>query len=977
MAVAEIQFESEKERAKEFVKRWQKQLSEVEKDKGERQFAQVFWIDLYETFAGSYEPDVFEQETSGGKYPDVCSLKCGFIAEQKSKGINLDTPELRGKEKVTPFEQAMNYYKEMVQEEKPIKTIVTCNFETFRFYDVTTKAGRNGRIAEECVLEEIPEKLELFKELFRGKRIKAKFSILDEESTKEVAKSVSKFYNILERGIDDLFKEAKADEDLELKKAYKAQIPMIVMRTVFCLFANNTSDDLGKIFKNDEFETFINKTDPESLGKSLFDLFLCLNTKKEPEFERLRAGVSRTLWNFPYVDGGLFAKVPPTPFTAFPDKAYTALRELLDFKDWDEIDISVFGTIMDNAFPHDERREGGMYYTSKKGIQKVIEPLFMDPLREEFEKIKAVKDWTEQHDKLTAFHDKLTQLQFFDPSCGSGNFLTEAFMELRELEDDVIELENSSAHDLDKDIKISLSQFHGIEINEYVTELAKLALQIAREQALEKSYARFKETAKAPQFIPLKKNVEGIICGNSLEIDWLTLVKPSSNLFIFGNPPYAGAHITKDGKNTQKKELEDVFGALPYSELDYCAAWYYKAAKFLDHSGGTFAFLSTNSVTEGIQVLKLFKPIMNMGWRISFAYPSFSWSNEGATVTVCIIGMSQSPNTYPKLWDNKGFKEVKNITPYELLEAPTMFVENKTTPISILPDVCMGSQPIDGHDKNINGVILEGLVLEDETKRNEALKNSVITEAKKQGRDYVRLYLGGNELIHNKSRWCLWLVDSTREDRQKSKFLKKRIEEVEEYRKTAKSPVKASPWLFANDRQPDCNYLAIPAQFSEKRSYFTADFLNKNVIASNTLYVASDPDGFAFSVIESSMFMAWQDLVGGRLKTDNRFSNTLVWNTFPLPELTKEQKDRIIDGGRKVLESRALIRKKDPTASLADMYSEPAVLDPDLEKNLLKAHEALDKAVDSVFSNKPLKSEEERQKVLFEAYGKIKEAEEK
>lgn len=953
MAVAEIQFESEKERAKEFVKRWQKQLSEVEKDKGERQFAQVFWIDLYETFAGSYEPDVFEQETSGGKYPDVCSLKCGFIAEQKSKGINLDTPELRGKEKVTPFEQAMNYYKEMVQEEKPIKTIVTCNFETFRFYDVTTKAGRNGRIAEECVLEEIPEKLELFKELFRGKRIKAKFSILDEESTKEVAKSVSKFYNILERGIDDLFKEAKADEDLELKKAYKAQIPMIVMRTVFCLFANNTSDDLGKIFKNDEFETFINKTDPESLGKDLFDLFLCLNTKKEPEFERLRAGVSRTLWNFPYVDGGLFAKVPPTPFTAFPDKAYTGLRELLDFKDWDEIDISVFGTIMDNAFPHDERREGGMYYTSKKDIQKVIEPLFMDPLREEFEKIKAVKDWTEQHDKLTAFHDKLTQLQFFDPSCGSGNFLTEAFMELRELEDDVIELENSSAHDLDKDIKISLSQFHGIEINQYVTELAKLALHIAREQALEKSYARFKETAQAPQFIPLKKDVEGIICGNSLEIDWLTLVKPSSNLYVFGNPPYSGINVQND---EQRKEMEVIFGDRPHSKLDYCAAWYYKAAKFLNHSGASFSFLSTNSVTQGAQVPQLFAPILDMGWRISFAYPSFKWDNKGAMVTVCIIGMIQNVTCSPELWNSEKLERVGNISPYELLDAPTVFIKARTTPISKLLPMDYGSSPLEGNF----------LTPKDGSLEKEAETDPIVAK-------YMHPYLGSEELIHNKKRYCLWMAnDFNPSDIVKSKFLRERVEAVKKFRQDSKRTQTRKraqvPYEFGEVRQPDADYMAIPVVFSEKREYFLAGYEDKNTIASNALFTCEDPEGLAFSVIESSMFMAWQDLVGGRLEMRRRFSNTLVWNTFPLPELTKEQKDRIIEGGREVLEARALY----PQSALCDLYNPSPV-----PKELIKAHEALDKAVDAIFSDKPLRSEEERQKVLLEAYGKIKEAEEK
>ncbi|MBQ1804147.1 MAG: class I SAM-dependent DNA methyltransferase, partial [Bifidobacteriaceae bacterium] len=522
-------------------------------------------------------------------------------------------------------------------------------------------------------------------------------------------------------------------------------------------------------------------------------------------------------------------------------------------------------------------------------------------------------------------------------------------MELRALEDEVIDLENS-VHDLDKEVKVSLSQFHGIELNPYAAMVAKTALQIAREQALEKSYQWFKDTVSAPpHFLPLKDETKGIVCGNALTMDWSDLVTPSKDLFIFGNPPFAGAHIAKEEASTQKKEMEEVFGGLPSAELDYCAAWYYKAAVFLNGSGARFAFVSTNSITQGVQVEGLFKPIFELGWRISFAWPSFEWDHrKDAVVTVVIIGFTQKEDEPSRLfdliedgefdWENgAGFEviEVDNITPNNLQALPTAFVNPRRTPIAKLPEAHFGSQHIDGG----------GLLLKDRAEYEEAKKDLIAAK-------YVRKYLGSEELIHGKDCWCLWLVNSTPEDRKHSKFLRERIEQVRQYRQGAKTEIKAPDWEFATIRQPECNYLAIPRHFSENRDYFTAGYEPEDVIASDALFTVEDPDCFAFSVIESSMFMAWQSLVGGRIKEDYRFSNTLVWNTFPLPKLTKDQQDRIIEGGAKVLEARANY----PDASLAALY-DPANMPSDLKK----AHEALDKAVDSVFSNKPLESEEERQ----------------
>ena len=608
----------------------------------------------------------------------------------------------------------------------------------------------------------------------------------------------------------------------------------------------------------------------------------------------------------------------------------------------------------DRDYAHECRRENGIYYTSKENIQKVINPLFMDDLRHELEEIKKTGDFKKQRSDLEAFHKKLSQLQFFDPACGSGNFLTETYMELRALEDEVIGLESSTSHNLNNEIKVSLSQFHGIELNPYAVTVARTALQIAREEALERSYARFSDLQSVTlSFLPLKDELKGIVCGNALEINWEDLVTPSPDLFIFGNPPFVGDY---NKSKEQQKELENIFAPYPAGKLDYCSAWYYNAAKFLNGSGSRFAFVSTNSVTQGVQVEKLFKPIFDLGWKISFAWHSVLWDND-ASVYVVIIGFTQEEGDTPRIfdliedeefdWENRtGFeaKEVENISPNNLQALPTVFVSKKGKPISELPLCVLGNMFADKGN----------LILKNQAEKDAADGDSIAAK-------YVRKYLDAHDLINGGMRWCLWLVDSTPEERKKSPVLRKALEGVKEARKNGEWKEKPI-WLPVSEHQPDCDYLAIPRHFSKNRECFTAGYESPDVIASDALFTVEDPDGFAFSVIESSMFMAWQNLVGGRLGMSRRFSNTLVWNTFPLPKLTKDQKDRIIEGGAKVLEARANY----PKSSLADLY-DPDNMPPDLRK----AHEALDKAMDSVFSNNPLKSEEERQKALLKAYEKM------
>ncbi|MBR4399734.1 MAG: class I SAM-dependent DNA methyltransferase [Aeriscardovia sp.] len=765
--------------------------------------------------------------------------------------------EIRQGEEVTPFQQALRYRGALTAPDiASVRTIVTSNFDQFWFYDLMTEEGLKGTPCVKVSLEELPESLDYFKNLFGGEEVKKQFGILNPEYTALAAEKVKELYKMLVEGL-----KGKTRLSESAKEKFEEKIPLIVMRIVFLLFADNTSTDIGKIFQHNQFKTFINKsTDPKHFTRDLMELFKCLNIENDEE--RADELIPEELICFPYVDGGLFEE--KISFPDFSEEAVKKVRDLAnDFKQWDEIDISVFGPIMDCVFSEEDRRQGGIYYTSRENIQKVINPLFMDDLRAEFEGIKQIKGHEEKQEKLKAFHEKLSRLQFFDPACGSGNFLTETYMELRFLEDEVIGLENT-VHDLDKEIKLSLSQFHGIELNHYAAMVARTALQIAREQALERSYEWFKDAVSTPpHFLPLKDKAKGIVCGNALTMDWSDLVTPSKDLYVFGNPPFAGDYNKSE---KQQKELDDVFAPYPAGKLDYCAAWYYKAAKFLDGSGARFAFVSTNSVTQGVQVEGLFKPVFDLGWKILFAWPSVLWDrSKDAAVYVVIIGFTQDESSSPRLYEvvegeefdwesGAGFEavEVENISPNNLEALPTAFVSRKNKPLSELPDCLKGNEPDS-----------KALILNSEAEYEEAEKDPIAAK-------YVREYIGAEGLIHGKNRWCLWLVDSTPEDRRKSKFLRKRIEATKEARKS-----ESDPWLFGTIRQPDATYLAIPRHFSEGRDYFTAGYESPEVIASNALFTVEDPSGFAFSCLETSMFMAWQDLVGGRLELLFKFFSFL------------------------------------------------------------------------------------------------------
>lgn len=923
------------ERVEDFARNWKNE----NKSDRERPLYQVLWIDLADLFTGNHQKLEFEKETAKGGFADVYSQKYSFIVEQKKPGTNLDKPEKRRDIWVTPFEQAKGYDDDLPKGEK-VSTIVISNFDTFRFYDMTIPEGLRGEAYAECTWGEIPQKLELFEKLFKqGEKPGEEWSILDVEHTEEAADGISDLYQSLLEGIEE-------DKDLgeEEKKKYEDEIPLIIMRIVFLLFANSTSDKLGAIFKNHEFASFLSDTDEVHLSADLITLFKCLNI--DGSSARAKAHIPPYMRNFPYVDGELFSFKDLNGeeidwFPVFPASVYKSLNNLIsNFKDWDRIDISVFGTIMDQAFKGEYRHEHGIYNTSKANIQKVIEPLFMGRLRAELRKIEEIENYEEKQGKLRSFHEKLGQLQFLDPACGSGAFLIESFLELRDLEDKVIRLENAN-YNLDIDVKVSLSQFHGIELDEYAAMIARTSLYVAREQALKRSYSRFRDSA-APHFLPLKDEVKGIVRANALEKDWGEVVTLSPDLYVFGNPPYLGYD---DQTSSQVGDLKSVFGKNYYGEFDYCAAWTFKAAKSLNGSGAHFAFVTTSSIVQGTQVTPLFEPIFNMGWRISFAYTPFMWDRSDAAVAVVIIGMTQKMGSMPLLYKeaSKELEPVENISQY-LTDLPTVFIKKDKNPN--MPKIFTGSIAATGRG--------EGFALKDLAAKEEAESDPWIAK-------YVRPLMGGHDLIHGTQHWCLWLVGSTPRERKNSKFWQKRALIIEEARKGKKYEGKPI-WEFGEDRQPSVDYLAIPRTFTEKMLYFPAGFLKAEVIADSGLCTCTDTPEFAFGIVESLIFMAWQDLIGGRLKKDKRAGADTTWYTFPLPKLEEDQKDRIIERGREILDARALYSDSD----LSDLYS-PQNMPADLKK----AHKKLDREMDSVFSAKPLKTEEERQRALLETYKKM------
>ena len=579
-----------------------------------------------------------------------------------------------------------------------------------------------------------------------------------------------------------------------------------------------------------------------------------------------------------------------------------------------------------------------------ENIHKVINPLFLDDLTTKLHDLEN-RDFHDsvgrdlQAKRIKAYRkyrEDLGNLRFLDPACGSGNFLTETYISLRRLENEALRHEKAGQGEmslgggLDDPVLVSLDQFYGIEINGFACAVARTALWIAEQQSYDITESILQ--GRLPR-LPLE-DTGHIVQANALRYDWNELLPANECSYVMGNPPFVGQY-TKS--HDQTADMRAACGDRWNGYLDYAAGWYFKAADYLsDGEDKRFAFVSTNSLTQGQPVAALFRPLFSEGWSIEFAHQTFEWkaqSTDTAHVFVVVIGMTNAKSHACRLYSYETPSSEPRLSTPEyinayLLPADDCFVSKRTSPLAVdLDSVNRGSEPTDGGN----------LLIEDVETYNRAIEDDI---AKK----YVRKLVGAKELINGIDRWCLWLVEATPSDMRQSAFIRERVDKVKKFREASKSKatVEASktPWLFEGNRQPEGDYLAIPRVFSGRREYATCDWYSPEIIAGDEIYTCDDPDGFNFAVMESSMFITWQKAIGGRLKSDCRFSNTIVWNNLPLPRLSDELRQEIIEAGHGVID----VRAQHEGQSLADLY------DPDfMPADLRKAHQRLDKVVDAAF----------------------------
>lgn len=678
-------------------------------------------------------------------------------------------------------------------------------------------------------------------------------------------------------------------------------------------------------------------------------MFKVLDTKEEDRDPYL-ADDDPKLAAFPYVNGGMFSD-ENIEIPSFTDE----LRNLLlnkasDEFDWSEISPTIFGSVFESTLNPETRRQGGMHYTSVENIHKIIDPLFLTDLKNELNEIKKTKQLATLKKKASAFQNKLANLTFFDPACGSGNFLTETYLQLRRLENDAIKLiypnpslDVGQAKDI---IKVSIQQFYGIEINDFAVSVAKTALWIAESQMLEETKDIFYADW---DFLPLKTYTH-IHEGNALTIDWNKVIPNYVCSYIMGNPPFIGYKLQNA---SQKADLKDL--NIKAKSVDYVTGWYYKACSYMKDTKIKTAFVSTNSICQGEQVAEIWKPLVDkFDLNILFAYKTFVWSSEaknGANVHVIIIGFQLGNNTKAKtLYSNGLIKKVEHINQY-LIPYKDIFVSSSRKPITkdVTPMV-YGSEPREG-----NFLILSCDEANKIEKKYPALK------------PYIRDYVSARDYISNKFRKCLWLVDASPSILRSNKWLENRLNEVRAYREKSKQKtahaMASQPYLFASIRQPKTDYLLFPIHSSASRRYIPIGYVDKNIIASNACFTVGDASLFTFGILTSNLHMAWTKVVAGRIKSDFRYSNTLIYNNFPWPTPTKEEKAKIEETAQAILNARALY----PDSSLADLY------DPlTMPKELIKAHQDNDRAVMAAYGL-PVKTTTESDAVshLFKLYEKI------
>ena len=877
------------------------------KDKGyEKGESQPFWLSLLRDVYGVEHPEQFIQfeeqvHLDHTSFIDGTIPATHVLIEQKGLGKDLNKPIKQSDGALlNPFEQAKRYILELPVSQHP-RWVVTCNFSTFYVYDMERPRGE----------PEIIELANLEKEYYRLQfLVDAGNEHLKREM--EVSIAAGEIVGLL---YDAFYKQyANPESEHSLKSLNK-----LCVRLVFCLYA----EDAGIFGHHGMFHDYLKGFDTRGLRKGLVDLFRVLDTKLQDRDPYLKDD-NPELAAFPYVNGGLFGdeniEIPP-----FTDEIRNLLLEKASENfNWSEISPTIFGAVFESTLNPETRRSGGMHYTSIENIHKVIDPLFLDELKAELDEICANPVERTRTAKLRVFQRKVASLTFLDPACGSGNFLTETYLSLRRLENKILvklshgQVTMYSASE--SPIQVSISQFYGIEINDFAVTVAKTALWIAESQMM-------KETEKillVPlEFLPLKTNAF-IVEGNALRVDWESVVPKSKLNYIMGNPPFVGARLM--GKE-QKADVNTIFPEWKNAgNLDYVCCWYKKAADIMQGTSVRSALVSTNSVSQGESVANLWKPLFDAGVHIDFAYRTFRWDSEAkikAHVHCVIIGFSVAASSTPKkLFDGDRYQVANNINGY-LLDGENVFVESRSKPICNVPEIGIGNKPIDG-----GFYLFEKEEMEDFIKKEPSSKK------------YFRPWYGSREFINQKPRYCLWLGECTPAELKAMPHCMERVKAVREYRLASPSPgtVKLAdkPTRFHVENMPSGRYIVIPQVSSERRRYIPMGYMDNSVLCSDKVRILPNGNLYEFGILESNVHMAWVRATCCRLKSDYSYTVNDVYNNFIWPAPTEQQKAKIEQTAQAILDARALY----PDSSLADLYD-----DLTMPPELRKAHQANDRAV--------------------------------
>lgn len=931
--------------AREFVKTW----SSPNKGREDAD-RQTFWNDLLQRVYGindyynyiTYEKDV--QVKAGGKVTtrriDGYIPSTKVMIEMKGKKVKDLTKPLKqsgGGGDLTPFEQAKRYANFLPNSEQP-RWILVSNFNEIDIHDMEKPLATPTVIK----LSDLPQKVKLLEFIVNASQQK----IIDEKKLSvDAGNLVAKIYHELTnayaqgRGVDV--------NSPEIQRS----LNMLIVRLVFLLYA----DDSNLFGKDNIFQAFIERREPRDIRRDLSALFKVLDQSESERDPYLDDEFNQ----FSYVNGGMFSD-ENVIIPQFTDELKRLIVEEAGAGfDWSGISPTIFGAVFESTLNPETRRSGGMHYTSIENIHKVIDPLFLNDLHDEFDKIQNMGNNNQRVIKAREFRVKLGKLKFFDPACGSGNFLTETYLSLRKMENECLRIITGNQGTLaitdNSDPKVKIQNFYGIEINDFAVSVARTAMWIAESQMWEQT----KDITFANKdFLPLDSN-NSIYEGNAIRLEWSDIVKPYELDYIMGNPPFvanagrvsaAQSHSKAMLSKEQKEDKRKLFGQHG-GVLDYVCCWYKKAAIYMKNTTIKAAFVSTDSIVQGQQVYPLWNNLFTDGIHINFAYRSFKWGNEAsneAIVFVVIIGFSYIDNSDKLIFTHDGIKQVDNINAY-LLDTDNVLIKSRTKPISDMPKMISGGKPVEG-----------GNLIFTDKQKEEFLKKEP------QAAKFFKHFTSGDGFIKNKMRWCLWLVDATPSEINHMPLVKKQIEKVKKFRlnstKNATRKAAQRPTTFVEIKQPSTDYLLIPLTTSKNRYYIPIGYVSKNIIANNGASFIPSASKYIFGVITSKVHMAWMRVVSGYFGPSYRYSNTITYNNFPWPNIDEKQKEKISETAQAILDARKLY----PDSSLADLY-DPLTM-PD---ELRKAHEANDKAVLQAYGLKPSASESEIVQYLFKMYEEL------